>query len=309
MSEDLLARARESRKSPAALKVKVSNLRSRHSSGPIFVVEGVDDVGVYETWLQPFANGEFVNIVPGSGQEQLLGFRQVLKNDQTGLNKNVYFFVDKDYDGLQGNELGDDIFCTESYSVENYLGTILVCKSIIRDELRVDASSDLFAELVSLFDNALKSLLRELYHVNMYIYCCRVLGVRLNQNIPHLTDLVVVSLDGIRPLDDVANLIKEKLPASREITYVELQEISATFSSLNNVRAIRGKFIFQFFKKWFHCLSDEITLHPNGLFIKEKINAKFSPSIITHRSCAARSERPEGLADFAISAFCSSRSM
>lgn len=309
MSQDLLSRARESRKSPAALKVKVSNLRSRHSSGPIFIVEGVDDVGVYETWLQPFANGEFINIVPGSGKEQLLGFRKILKNDQTGLNKSIYFFVDKDYDGLRDQELGADIFCTKGYSVENYLGTMLVCKSIIRDELRIDASSELFSELVLLFETALTSLLKELYHINLHIYCCRILGVKLNQNIPHLTDLFSISLNGVNPLDDLTTLVKDKLSASREITHSEMQEISNVFSTLNNAHASRGKFIFQFFKKWFHCLSDEIALHPNGSFIKEKINAKFSSSIITHRSCAARSERPEGFSYFAVSAFYSSRSI
>ena len=126
MSQNLLQRARESRKSPAALKVKISNLRSRYSSDPIFVVEGVDDVGVYETWLQPFAKGQFLNIIPGAGKEQLLGFRKLLQSDQTGLAKDIYFFVDKDYDGLQDQLPGPDIFCTDRYSVENYLGTLLV---------------------------------------------------------------------------------------------------------------------------------------------------------------------------------------
>jgi len=272
-------------------------------------VEGVDDVGVYETWLQPFANGEFINIVPGSGKEQLLGFRKILKNDQTGLSESIYFFVDKDYDGLQGQELGADIFCTEGYSVENYLGTMLVCKSIIRDELRIDVTSELFSQLVFLFERALTSLLSELYHINLYIYCCRILGVKLNQNIPHLTELFSISLTGVTPIDDLTTLINDKLSASREITRGEMQEISSVFSAFNNAHASRGKFIFQFFKKWFHCLSEEIASHPNGSFIQEKVKTKFSPSIITHRSCAARSERPEGFSNFASSAFYSSRSI
>lgn len=85
MTTQLLERAREARKSPAALKVRLSQLRSRFQELPILIVEGVDDIGPYETWVNRVADVSMLRMLSGNGKEQLLGLRTLLARDETGL--------------------------------------------------------------------------------------------------------------------------------------------------------------------------------------------------------------------------------
>ena len=91
MTDELLEKAREARKSPAALKVKLSQLRSRYQEPPILLVEGVDDIGPYETWVNRVADVSMLRLLSGNGKEQLLGLRTQLARDETGLRSGVFF--------------------------------------------------------------------------------------------------------------------------------------------------------------------------------------------------------------------------
>ena len=136
--DDLVDRARLGRRSGAALKVQLSNLRSRWGAVRIFVFEGREDVGPYEAWINRI-DGELRYMpLAGAGKGQLLDLRRRLRSDQTGLRKNTFFFVDRDYDQLRGQRPGADVFCTDTYSIENGLISRRTLISVLVDEFRMD---------------------------------------------------------------------------------------------------------------------------------------------------------------------------
>ena len=118
---------RAHRSSGAVLKTRVSNIRSRDRTALIAIVEGVSDVAPYEVWIARIFRQLAFEFVPGAGKSQLLDFRRRMKNDRSGLVSGIYLFIDRDFDGLRGQQEGDDIFCTERYSIENYFEGFSLC--------------------------------------------------------------------------------------------------------------------------------------------------------------------------------------
>lgn len=196
MTSDLLERARSGRKCPAALKVQLSQLRSRFDEHPILVLEGVEDVGCYETWINRVANVSLLKILPGNGKEQLLGLRTLLVRDETGLNARVYFAVDRDFDDLLGQPSGGDIYCTDRYSVENYLIGDQVVSSLLRDEFRLAESTPEFDLAMKAYRRVLQELIDAIRPVNFRIYCCRRLRIPLSRCMPELKKFVQIELTG-----------------------------------------------------------------------------------------------------------------
>ena len=135
-NSEFVNHARNHRSSGAALKIRVSNVRSRNPTAIIAVVEGPEDIGPYEVWINRISDALSFEFVPGAGKSQLLDFRRRMASDRTGLSRGTYLFVDRDFDGLRGQKEGADIFCTEAYSVENYLVSTTILKSILTDEFR-----------------------------------------------------------------------------------------------------------------------------------------------------------------------------
>src|SRR5690625_5120984 len=118
---DLVSKMREGRRSPAVLKTALSHLRSVRPDSAIFVFEGAEDVGVYEVWISRCKICPEYEALPGKGKDQLLGLRKMLREDTTGLRRAVYFFLDRDFDGLKGQTSGADVYVHDTYSVENCL--------------------------------------------------------------------------------------------------------------------------------------------------------------------------------------------
>ncbi|SOE91200.1 Protein of unknown function [Caballeronia arationis] len=298
MSDSLIDRAREGRKSPQTLKIKASNLRSRYPGEPILIVEGPDDVGPYETWIRGEQVEHFLHFLPGNGKEQLLGLRRMLSNDETGLKAEIYFFVDRDFDGLQGQAEGSDIYCCDRYSIENYLSTNLVVKSVLRDEFRLDPASAEYETVVRLYEVVLRELTELLKPVNRHLFICQRLGLKLHKGIPEVKKMVDVQLERVTLRNSVSELIGEQLLTSTEVPEYDTAEIDAEFCALDPMTEHRGKFLYEFLRSWLNCLAEDVRALPNGKYVPSQVNSKFSLASFDLRSCASRSERPAGLRQF-----------
>ncbi|RQV87078.1 DUF4435 domain-containing protein [Burkholderia anthina] len=298
MSDSLIDRAREGRKSPQTLKIKASNLRTRYPGEPILIVEGPDDVGPYETWIRGTHVQHFLHFLPGNGKEQLLGLRRMLSNDETGLRAEIYFFVDKDFDGLQGQAEGSDIYCCDRYSIENYLSTSLVVKSVLRDEFRLDPASAEYETVARLYEDLLRELTDLLKPVNYHLFICQRLGLRLRKGIPEVKKMIDVRLEKVTLRNSVAELIREHFSTTVEAPRHETAGIDAEFRVLDPMTEHRGKFLYEFLRSWLECLAEDVRAFPNGKYVLSQVNSKFSLASFDLRSCASRSERPAGLRQF-----------
>jgi len=297
MNLEIVDKARKGRKSPGALKVKLSQLRSRFQDLPILIVEGDEDVGPYEAWISRVINVGVLKLLPGSGKEQLLGLRKLLSQDETGLTDRVYFAVDRDFDDLLGQEPGPDIFCTDRYSVESYVIEEHVVASVLRDELRLEEGSKMYEASIKAYGKTLNELMAALTCVNFRIYCCRRLGVDFLSKVPEIRKFVGVHLTQIVPkVDD--QVLADELPVATELPSSSLESLRIDFNSLDPRSRHRGKFLFQFLTCWIEKLIEEAR-NPSGKVFKDKHNIKFHSASLTLRSLATRSEMPVGLQEFA----------
>lgn len=296
MTAQLLERTRQARKSPAVLKMRLSQLRSRFQELPILIVEGVDDVGPYETWINRVADVCMMRILSGNGKEQLLGLRTLLTRDQTGLRSDVFFAVDRDFDELSGQETGPDIFCTDRYSVESYLVDEHVVASLLRDEFRLEDGSAEFDAAKQAYRRTLDALVVALTSANFRIYCCRRLGVRLLSTTPEVRKFARIHVGRIE-LNVSPEVLENELPVESQLPDEAVESLRPEFEHLDPHSRHRGKFLFQFLVAWMERLADEAR-NPTGEVFSTRLNIKFSTTVITHRSLASRSDLPMGFREF-----------
>lgn len=296
MTAELLERTRQARKSPAVLKVRLSQLRSRFQELPILIVEGVDDVGPYEAWINRVTDICMMRMLSGNGKEQLLGLRTLLTRDETGLRSGVFFAVDRDFDELLGQEPGPDIFCTDRYSVESYLVDEHVVESLLRDEFRLEEGSAEFDAAKQAYRRNLRDLLTALTSANFRIYCCRRMGVRLLSAAPEVRKFARIHVGRIEVNID-PELLEKELAIESQLPEDAVETLRSDFEHLDPQSRHRGKFLFQFLVAWVERLADEAR-NPSGEVFATRLNIKFSSTVITHRSLASRSDLPVGFREF-----------
>ena len=293
---DLLEKAREARKSPATLKLRLSQLRSQFQEFPILILEGVDDVGVYETWINRINSIEALKTLAGKGKEQLLGLRALLSTDETDLRSQVFFAVDRDFDELRGQLPGSDIFCTDRYSIENYLVDHNVATSVFRDEFRLDEYSEEFKSALQAYKEIFNDLIETLEVINFRIYCCRRLGVRLKKTIPEVNKFIKVHLKTIDSGDHLEKL-DQLLGIEPTLSPEATEPLKKEFDALIPLERHRGKFFFEFFVLWMDKLGEEAR-NPSQQIFKFPLQIKFSSNSLTLRSLASRSNIPVGFSQF-----------
>lgn len=288
--------ARDARKSPAALKMELSHMRSQFQDQPILIVEGTGDLGPYEVWSNRVINVGVLKILAGRGKEQLLELRKLLARDKTGLSNRVCFAVDRDFDDLLGQEPGPDIFCTDRYSVENYFVDEHVVESVLRDELGLKEGSPIYKDAMEAYGRALSELTVALELVNFRIYCCRRGGNRFTAKVPEIHKFVCVHVSQIVPIVG-AQALADALPVDTELPSYLLKELMNDFSTLDPRLRHRGKFLYQFLSCWIEKFIVE-TRKPCGGVFKVKKNIKYHSATLTLRCLASRSEMPVGFQEF-----------
>lgn len=295
-NSDFGSRIRAHRSSGAVLKVKVSNIRSRNRSAVIAVVEGVTDIGPYEVWIGQIEHDLKIEFAPAAGKSQVLDFRRRMQGDQSGLAGGIYMFVDRDFDGLRGQRGGDDIFCTASYSIENYFVSEAILRSILTDEFQCTAETTHREEIVELFADLFRQFIDCIRDANRRIYQGRRLGL-LKANIDDkISKYVDISHSRVRKMYDEKRLA-ELLVFDREPFIDETESIDAEFEALDPLLSYRGKFVLAFFLVWLVKIGEEGKRSGQTVF-PSTARVRFSPTSLTLRSLATRSALPCGLEIF-----------
>lgn len=296
MSGDLVDRARESRKSGAVLKVLLSNIRSRDTNCPVLVFEGVDDYGPYRVWIARIRDSLRYERLCASGKDQVLEFRARLREDKNNLGEGVYFFVDRDYDDLKGHTSDTDLFCTDMYSIENYLVSTRVMESVLTEEFRCPAGATDMHRVLAIFTGTLEKFNRAMKAPNRRMFQARRLGIRGRTVTDPVGKYVRISLN-----DVVASYTESDLTTliqlEREPTQAEVARLDEEFNRLDPITRHRGKFLIQFFYQWLTLLAEERRRGVQALF-SDSIDVRFSAQKLPFDSLASRSDLPSGLARF-----------
>jgi hypothetical protein len=117
----------------------------------VFAFEGDDDKIVYGQWIRRLFPRLHYEPFPCGGKKGVKALKNSLHKDLTGQERNVLFFVDRDYDDLAGFESQSGVFMTDAYSVENYLVTPRVVGELLRDEFPCHARPDLRQKIARIF--------------------------------------------------------------------------------------------------------------------------------------------------------------
>lgn len=296
---DLVSRMREGRRSPAALKIALSHLRSARPDSTVFVFEGVDDIGVYEVWISRCPTSPPYEPLPGKGKDQLLGLRRMLEADTTGLRRSVFFFLDRDFDGLKGQAAGPDVFMHNTYSAENYLASDEVLESLLNDELRCAGDPEarrVVLEQYSLARNRFHALIKD---VNFKLFLARKCGIRLANLEDSLGRLLSVGLSDVELLPSVSSAILISL--DREPTDEEVRQYQVEFDALFPVVDYRGKYELQFLIRWVTKLAEDRS-SPTPRMFAERCSTGHVSAALTLRSLAGRCRLPEKLCSFVAAA-------
>jgi hypothetical protein len=124
-----------------------------------------------------------------------------------------------------------------------------------------------------------------------------LLEIRIVNNLPKkVTIFLTVELDRVTMTDTSAESI---VPLEREPTTHEIDEARGIFDNFNPVMDCRGKFAFDFFRRWVLLLAQGYQVpasrHFNAIDRTAKVRIDEMKSI---GSFAAKSILPEGLSDF-----------
>lgn len=218
-------------------------LMALSSTNIIIVFEGKTDYQVYDEWLK---NNEIYNKaehICAKGKSQIIELylhaKTIKHND---ILNSCKFFVDHDYDLYSYND--NCITTLNCYSVENYL----VCEdsliNILKDEYQLDASRkkerdiiiNQFKDDFSTFNQLAKKICLPLFlrhHID---------GKAEFYN--KITDVMYISYGKISLNEEMFGAI----PTENNNAFVK--DLERQFDSLPYVRAIRGKYHFEFIKKW-----------------------------------------------------------
>lgn len=155
-----LQRLRSSRNSPAVLKAKLIAFRSSEPNVIIIAIEGDDDKIIYAQWIARVRGDLVYEPFPCRGKKSVLDLKAVVERDLGNLDKNLYFFVDRDFDDLAGHKPSEALFLTDMYSVENYLVSRDVLESILKNEFHCHGRPDIRRTIIEMFDEDYSKFLK-----------------------------------------------------------------------------------------------------------------------------------------------------
>ena len=288
----LIDNIRTSRKNPSVLKAQIITVRSSRPSANIFVFEGPEDIGVYETWIAKTSPKLQYEPVTGRGKEQLEKLHELLHSCSDKLLAGVYFFVDCDFDEYR--EASQHLFTLDGYSIENFLCCEIVLESLLTDEFRCAGDPKSRQNIINTYSKILDDFFSEIKELNFLLYCARQLDIEIIKKPESISDLLTIRLDSIAP---TKASLSDELQLKRALTTEEMEERRPLFECLDKKRSHRGKYVIDFFRKWLKALEiDKRSSAPIFFERTEKLSG--DPSNSSLRRFSSASVIPDGLDTF-----------
>lgn len=283
---------RSERENASVLKVDLARLRERHKCRMVIVLEGKDDLPVYEAWIKRLDESLEWEPLIAKGKAKALEFLDLLRRDKTGLATCTYVVVDHDYDGLRGRSGGEDVFVLPAYSVENYLVHESVLDSYLRTELRIVGTPDVRASVVKLYIDVRARFIEFIKPP------CKVLFGAKNEAVGNIrvgqVRSVIELVDGtisVRRDASVEDLVTTQAPVSNG----GLQAGERFLVEGDPVLRVRGKFLLDFFKEFCEILYQDRKSESPLLFDERAQDNSLSAASLDLRNLASKSPMPEGL--------------
>ncbi|EPE4036382.1 DUF4435 domain-containing protein [Enterobacter kobei] len=217
----------------------------------IIVFEGDTDYQVYDEWLKDTPKYRSSEHICAKGKSQLIElYKHAIDINHVELINCCKFFVDHDYDLISYND--NCITTLNCYSVENYLVNVDAISNILKDEIHLDGRKIIernlliehFLEDLAVFNEMAKELCLPLFLKH------NIEGRARFYN--KISDLIVIEYQNVRLKDNASDSMPDIVPSE------EVNRLKAEFERLPYERSIRGKYHFEFVKKWLVSLREVI---------------------------------------------------
>jgi hypothetical protein len=286
----------KSRSKSAVLKMDLMHLRERYPEGCILVFEGKNDRGVFSQWIRQIRAGLKYEPFVCNGKGQLLGLRTAVKRDLHALGEGVYFFVDRDFDDLRGQDSDSSVMMTDAYSTENYLVCEEVLDSVLLHEFGCDGFPDVREKVIEKFGEIFDDFLAITSEINRRIHHARQKNIEILGGLPdRAADLATITIDGVShaaaPPADLVRL-------EREIDLVDAALLDPIFETLDPRTRYRGKFAYLFFMSWLQLLAQERIKPDAKLFVGCRRQSTVAFNGLTMELLASRAPPPPCFATF-----------
>lgn len=298
MSDDegLVKALIKSRGSAAELKLQLVKLRAELPHTIIFVFEGDDDRGVYFSWVR-FLDATFrYEPFTCKGKDGVLKLKEVVDRDMGNLARDVFFFIDRDFDDARGVELDDSIYMTDQYSIENYLVTSEVLDEILKIEFHCHASPMVRRKVMDKFNKLYDQFLAISTDVNRELHAARRLKVPLQDDLgASISKFATLAIDDVQRL---ATPSFEVIKPVRPITPEELARLSDEFEALDPRERYRGKYALSFLLRWLELLARDRREQRSELFSGLDPGVRVRSTHLSAITLGSRSVPPESFRNF-----------
>jgi hypothetical protein len=295
--ETYVEHLRKGLESSSIIKTRFINFRSKYPDVVVFALEGDDDKIVYAQWVKQIRPDLAYEPFPCGGKKTVRNLKNSLYADLNGLKENVYFFVDKDFDELEGFINSDAVFMTCKYSIENYLVSIDILDDILKNEFPCHARPDLRKKIGDMFQKDYEQFLRVTAELNKRIYVARKLKIELTEE--KITEkqkyIANISLGTVDKADASPETV---INYQREPNLNDLVKINIEFSKLIPSDHYRGTFAYIFFKAWLELLAKECRNQNSTVFTDVISDERPKNSEFTMNSFASKSKYPPNLPKF-----------
>lgn len=279
---------------PAVLKAQLIYLRSSDPDLIVLAFEGPDDKDVYDCWIGKIAPNLDYEPFVCEGKSPLLDFRKSLSRDRNNLGNGVYFFIDKDFDGLRGHTESNNIFITDTYSFENLLVTANVLDNLMKVDLNCHGARECRRSVAALFDKIYVEFLECTKQLNRRYFYAKRLNIEvldLPERAGYLANITLSKISHATPPPETRLLL------AREPTQEEMNILDPIFDKLIPKNSYRGKFALRFFKNWLdHLIKDRNCTESE--YFKGLVTDRPASNSITVSKLARWSDLPSGLPEF-----------
>lgn len=291
-----IERLKESRKRPAVLKIQLVELKSKVGDLPVFAFEGDDDKIVFGHWVGRLNHTVRYEPFICNGKKGVRELKCIAARDQGNFRDNLYFFVDRDFDDLDGFPDAENVFMTETYSIENALVCEQVLDGLLRDAFPCHGLPEVREKIISIFSNDYASFLTAVEDINRRLFIARRTPIAQKKPIPtSLKLLASVEVGSVVAADTYPNAV---IVLAREPSDDEVAACAHEFGNLDGRARYRGKFCLKFFEEWLRKLAMLYASENSPLFEMCPKASRVRSAEFVLSNFAAKSLIPTGLSEF-----------
>jgi hypothetical protein len=306
-SDEYLSVMKAARDSAAVAKLRLIKLAAEAASDAlIFLFEGDLDKVIYFYWIQRSGVELTYEPVVVGGKREMKKIDRVLARDLSELARRVCFFMDRDFDDLDGFSNSVYIFMTDRYSIENYLVDEEVLQGLLRDEFSLDGHIETRNRIKEKFTVCYEKFLCENKDINLRLYLARKLRLNVQKTLlpDRISALANVEFCNVTSPTKSVDL---GLLQALDLSDPQHTPICIEFAMLDPRTRYRGKFALLFFQRWLGLLIDECRSSSSDIFDGIRVSITPRHSDLTPGNFASRSSMPDGLREFLANAVHRSR--